>query len=327
MPTSIDPTGVHGPSRGSAQRSRWRRTSPGLFVPTTTTCVVEQRIVEAWAAVPASLVTGWAALRLYGGGFFDGLERNGVGPMPVPLLVPHAQRRGNGPGREVIRVANLPAGALAFGIQVTRPERSVVEAMRMADSEREAIVVCDMALAARITTIEKVADEIASPTPVKGLPRVRRALGLADAHCRSPQESRLRLTWLLDAGFPPPLMNRGVWDLTGDLIGVPDLFDPEAGVCGEYDGAFHRDRARHRRDVHRWEGFRAVGLETFTVVAGDRPSVVVQRMRAARDRALWLPARSRRWTLEPRGLTGSHLDGKGMSLMGRLDTPSALREV
>lgn len=62
----------------------------------------------------------------------------------------------------------------------------------------------------------------------------------------------------------------------------------------------HRPRARHRKDVARQERFRSVGLETFTVVAGDDVATQVGRMRAARDRALWLPPERRRWSVVPR---------------------------
>lgn len=262
---------------------------------------VEQRIVEAWAGLPMSTVTGWAALRLYGGGFFDGLAADGRRQLDVPLLIPHSHRPSTGTGRQVVRVRAPFDTYERFGIPATSPERSVIEAVRWAASLRDGVVAIDMAVAARITTVAQVLRHLASLSPLKGGPKVRQALGLADAHCRSPQESRLRLIWMIDAGFPPRLMNRGIWDDTGQLIGVPDLFDPVAGVAGEYDRAFHRDRARHRRDVARGEGFRGVGIETFTVVADDRAPVVVARMRAARDRALWLPTHERRWTLEGDG--------------------------
>ena len=48
-------------------------------------------------------------------------------------------------------------------------------------------------------------------------------------------------------------------------------------------------------------GYRGAGLEYFTVVAGDLADeqLVVDRMRTARRRALFLPASERRWTLTP----------------------------
>lgn len=109
------------------------------------------------------------------------------------------------------------------------------------------------------------------------------------------------LIWTLDAGFGPPLCNREVFDLDGRLIGVPDLFDAEAGLVGEYQGGDHKDGARHRRDVAREERFRDYGLEYFELVGGDiaHRHVAVQRMHNARHRAKFLPPESRAWTLQP----------------------------
>jgi hypothetical protein len=78
-----------------------------------------------------------------------------------------------------------------------------------------------------------------------------------------------------------------------------DLLDPEAGTYGEYDGETHRSRARHRNDVERAEKLRDVGLESFTVVAGDPVDVQVARMRAARRRAAWLAESQRAWQVGP----------------------------
>ena len=297
-PVGVDATGLSGPTRRSAQRSKWRRTSWGQFVPGDVEESVEQRILEAWSGVPAGQVTGWAALRLYGGGFFEGLEHNGLTQRDVPILVGHDHRPAARSGVALIRCVNLPSPHWEHGIAVTSPARSVFEAMRFAHSERHAVTEVDMAVAAGITTIAAVEEECCHIHKVRGIVRVRRALALADANSRSPMETWLRLTWLLDANLPPPVMNRRVLDRTGRLVGVPDLLDLEAGVAGEYDGAFHRERERHRHDVNRWEGFRSVGIETFAVVAGDRTPTVVARMHAARKRALWLPSQDREWVVD-----------------------------
>ena len=108
------------------------------------------------------------------------------------------------------------------------------------------------------------------------------------------------MVWLLDAELPKPLLNREVYDLDGHLIGIPDLFDAEAGLVGEYQGEDHKDGQRHREDVEREEKFRDHGLEFFEVVGGDlgRRQLVVDRMRNARARAKFLPPESRAWTLE-----------------------------
>ena len=135
---------------------------------------------------------------------------------------------------------------------------------------RTAVVVIEMAVAAGLTKVASYARYVAPGRNAwTGVPFVRKALLLAIDDSRSPQETRMRLCWVLDAGLPPPLCNRELFDLDGNLIGIPDLFDPVAGLVGEYDGADHKDGQRHRRDVAREERFRDHGLEYFEVVGGD----------------------------------------------------------
>jgi hypothetical protein len=145
------------------------------------------------------------------------------------------------------------------------------------------------------------AEYVAHRGPWTGIQGARDAVRLAVDDCRSPQEFRMLMVWLLDAELPRPLCNREVFDLEERLIGIPDLFDPEAGLVGEYQGADHKDGYQHRDDVEREEKFRDHGLEFFEVVGGDlsRRQLVVERMRNARRRAKFLPPESRAWTLEP----------------------------
>jgi hypothetical protein len=96
------------------------------------------------------------------------------------------------------------------------------------------------------------------------------------------------------------LCNHPVFDRFGHHIGTPDLLDPEAGVVGEYNGALHLEGAQRRRDRTREEAFRRVGLECFTMLAGDssRPDLMADRMHAARSRARWVAPTNRDWTVE-----------------------------
>lgn len=92
--------GRGGPTPKQARGPGWRTTSPGRFVPATVDPVlVEQRIVEASAR--GGVVTAWAALRLHGGGFFDGLARDGRTPLPVPLAA-NGSRLRSGYGTVVV---------------------------------------------------------------------------------------------------------------------------------------------------------------------------------------------------------------------------------
>ena len=101
----------------------------------------------------------------------------------------------------------------------------------------------------------------------------------------------MHMVWRLEAGLPPPLLNRPLFDRHGRLLGYPDLLDVEAGLVGEYDGADHRGAHRHSKDVGREDLLRRHGLEVFRVTGPDLrvPGRVRARMLEARSRAKWLP--------------------------------------
>lgn len=131
------------------------------------------------------------------------------------------------------------------------------------------------------------------------MPVVRAALELASDRSASPPETRLRLVWELDAGLPPPLVNVPVYSRTGQLLGIPDLLDPVAGLVVEYDGDDHRDPHRHSEDVDREARFRGVGLEVTRVTGRDlrRTPELVHRLHTARKRARFDPEDSRAWVI------------------------------
>ena len=94
-----------------------------------------------------------------------------------------------------------------------------------------------------------------------------------------------------------------MFSTSGELLGIPDLLDPQAGLVVEYDGADHLTARRRHRDVRREEAFRDHGLDYLTVLAPDlhERERLARRMREARTRAeATLDLRPRRWTLEPR---------------------------
>ena len=91
----------------------------------------------------------------------------------------------------------------------------------------------DMTAAAGLISVKLFGEYVVERPAWTGVPFVRRALALAIDQSRSPQETRTRLVWILDAGLPPPLCNQPVFDLEGKLLGIPDLFDPVAGCVAE----------------------------------------------------------------------------------------------
>lgn len=301
-PVRIDPEGISGPTRGQTQGPKWRACAHGWYVPADTDSGrVEQRILEQSVRLgPGGVIGGWASLRWQGAAYFDGIDRGRL--RPVPLV------RASGGRFAKERRARISRGqvhesevVILRAVACASVERSLFDEMAGGADLRAAVVAADMTMAARLTTPQRMAAFARDRAGRPGAPLVRRALELVSTDSLSPPESQLRLVWELDAGLPRPLCNRPVFDLRGNLLGYPDLLDPVAGVVGEYDGALHKARERHRRDVAREEGFRSHGLEYFTVVAGDLADrrLMVARMLSARERARFLPPQRRQWTLDP----------------------------
>lgn len=276
-------------SPGAARGPRYRRVGKGLYLPTTTAMTGEQRVVVAARRLPrGAAVTGWAALRVAGAGFFDGSASDGRTELPVPVALKPHQRLQRDPSIRQIR------GGLCVGetrvvadIPCTTPERAVLDDVRYCHDVRSAVTVMDMALVAGVTTLDRLECYQSGHGFRAGICRFREALPLATDRSLSPMETKMRLIWIMDAHLPPPLCNWPVLDAQGRLLGRPDLLSPELGVYGEFDGALHREREQHRIDVARAEAFRRVGLEGFAVVGADLHDrrLVVTRMQAAVARA------------------------------------------
>lgn len=295
VPVPVDPTGLSGPSRGAARGRRWRRTSPGLYVPVDVDgACVEQRIVEqAQRAGATGAVTGWAALRLHGSGFCDGLAADGTTELAVPLVEGAGRVRPH-PDVRISR-EELPDDEVVMrqGIRCTVPDRALYDEVR-SGTLRPAVVHAELAVASGIVELDRWAAHVASRPWHVGVRQARVVVALVVGRARSPGEVELRLIWELDAGWSRPLCNVLVVDERGTVIGMPDLLDPEAGLVAEYDGAHHRTRDQHARDLGREHDFRAVGLEYAAFTGPDvrRPERVVERLTAARARAGRSP---RRW--------------------------------
>ena len=299
-PVHVDPTGVHGPTRGQARGSAWRRTGAGLVVPSTITdAVVEQRILEAAASAgPDAVVTGWAALRLLGGGFFDGLARDGATRLPVPVAASGGRIRPR-PGVLLTHDAIPPDEiTVVHGIRCAVAERGLFDEIRREEHFADQVVAADMAFGGELTSIRRMRRYRWTRYWYRGVRRLDRVLPWSSEHARSRPEVDLRLIWVRHDGWSDPLVNREVLALDGEHVGIPDLLDVRRGVAGEFAGAGHRDIDQHESDVERAARFRRVGLEPVEVVRRDlkNDDRVHRRMDEAAERAALLP---QRWRLGP----------------------------
>ena len=240
--------------------------------------------------------------RLHTANFFDGVQPDGRTLIPVPLAIGIDAQLTETADATISR-DRITADEIVFryGIPCATRLRGLFDAARDEPTVREAVVAIDMMAAARLVSISQLSGFVSLRPGWRGVEQVRDAMALADEDSRSPNETRMRLIWQLDARLPRPLVNRPVFDLNGRLLGVADLLDPVAGVVVEFDGADHRRARRHSKDVAREEGFRNVDLEVCRVTGPDMafPPRIVARFESARGRAKWLPEGQRRWTIQP----------------------------
>lgn len=299
-PVPIDPTGRAGPTRAQARGSRWRKVGPNAYVPAEVgTGSPEQRILEQSTWLPTGgAVTGWAALRLAGAAYFDG--RHGTTRLPVPLAVGRRSGCRSHPhvrwSYELLAADDL---VTVHEVRATRPVRALFDELRRPGLGRRAVVAADMALAAGVVTLEEMGRFTAAHTAWHRCGLAASALAWAAPGVRSPQETALRLHWVCDAGLPMPRVNQPLFTLDGTFICVADLFDAEAGLVLEYDGADHLDRARQIKDIAREERCRDVGLEYARFTSHDFRDIpaLVHRCHAVRSRARFLRPDHREWTL------------------------------
>jgi hypothetical protein len=300
FPEHLDPTGENGPTRVEARSSRWDWLAPGWYARADRPECVEQRILDAACRLRSGdAVTGWAALRWRGGNFFDGYGPGGQDQLPVPLVA-----RGSLvslPGITLSKAQLAPTEwEYLAGLPVATVQRALFDEVVDRNELWSGVEAVCMAAAARLISTRLFSVHLRRRRAWTGVPLARKVADLARDDLRSPPEVRLHLIWELVAELNRVSANQPVFDLDGNLIGIPDLFDPVSGTVGEYNGEHHRAIEQHRSDVSREHCFRDHGLEYFTVVRGDSRSTVAARMRRTRARAKFLPQESRSWTLDPR---------------------------
>ncbi|WP_460841243.1 hypothetical protein [Nocardioides marmoraquaticus] len=278
-----------GPTRGAAAGPRWRRSSPGLYVPAAVLTSVEQGVHEQARRLPTDgALGGWAALRVRGAAYVDDADPR------VPLVVARPANLRPSPDHRLVRVRDMPPVEHVHGLPCVEAVAALLDVVRQQPDLRRRVVAIDMALAAGVVSQE----QLESARRSRGAAALREALPLVDGRSRSPLESWLRLVWVLDARLPVPLSNWPLFTLDDFPLGRPDLVCDELGVCVEYDGSAHAGAFRRRTDALRRDGFRDAGLEVVTVVGGGwgRECAVVRQLLAARDRSLaW--TRPRGWRL------------------------------
>lgn len=316
-PASVAEWASRGVRRTTLVGPRFERTTQGHYRRAGEKATSAQRIVDAVAGLPdGALVGGWAAAYVRGVDALDGLDDHTMAALPVPVLLPPGQRRRSTDGIEYRQSTRRTRGQLVEGIPVTTISRTTLDLALLAPNLTEAVVGLDSMLGARLLTYPQLERLGAKLPPRRGVRQARQAIELARVGVASSWETRLRTFAVSELGWSDLQPNRAVFDERGQLLGVPDLLDIEAGLALEYDGASwrserstgHRDRAQHREDNAREERLERAGLVVVRVEKDDLTryrEALAERLVSARADGLRRNRARDRWTVdEPEGWFG-----------------------
>lgn len=252
--------------------------------------------------VPMSgALTGWAAAYVLGVDWLDGLDPFTMAEQPV--IVGLGFDAGRASTAEVRYARDrLPAShrLQRFGLWVTTPERTAFDGARWAPDLVEAVVFLDQVAHGLSLDLQELSSWCRPGGWWSGVTQVREALLWADARSASPWESRLRMFYRREAALPRPAVNQPIFDRSGRLLGIADLFDEEAGLVTEFDGQDHRLRQQHRSDNIREEALEGTNLVVSRVDSLDlqQRAALAARLRARRAQGLQRDRRLDTWTLQ-----------------------------
>lgn len=261
-----------GVASHSQLRRNYTRVFPDVYVTggTELTHVVRSRAAWLWSR-RRGVLAGFSAASLHGSNWVDATR-------PVDII--HDNR-------------HAPSGLKIWGDRLEGDEFAWIEGVAVTTPARTAL---DLACWYPTTTAVAAIDALARVTDVKmadaellsgrycgrrGIDRARASLDLVDAGAQSPKETWLRLV-LVRAGLPRPRTQIPVVDEFGSAFAFLDMGWDEVKVAVEYDGDQHRsDHSQYAWDITRLERLRRCGWIVVRVIAGDRPSDIVRRVRDA----------------------------------------------
>ena len=254
----------------------WQRLLPGVFLAVTGTPTRDQRNMAALLhAGPGSLITGPAALRLWG--------VRAPHTSMIDVLIPAARQQGSTAFVRIHRTARMPEQVFSVG-----PVRLAPLVRAVADTARGLTKLEDVrALVAAAVQQGKcrpglLASELEAG-PVQGSALLRVAVGDICEGIRSSPEADLKHL-LRRAKLPEPAFNPRLY--AGDeFIGSPDGWWPEAGIAAEVDSrAYHLSPEDHERTLARDARMAAHGITVLHFTPRQirtQPRAVIAAIRSA----------------------------------------------
>jgi hypothetical protein len=255
-------------------RSRFRAVFPDVYVEKNVPLTIHARASAAWLwAHRHGVIAGLTASALHGAKWISDSE-------PIELIW---QNNRCPPG---LRTSDMQLRAGEFakvsGLPVTTPARTAFDIGRRGALDAAVARLDALGNATGVTAQEVHRVERDHPG-VRGLRQLRTALALFDGGAASPKETWLRLL-IVRAGYPRPKTQIRVLDSHGYPRYYLDMGWEELKIAAEYDGDQHRtDRPQYVKDIRRREELTQMGWVIVQVVAEDRRSDILRRLRHAWD--------------------------------------------
>jgi very-short-patch-repair endonuclease len=252
-------------------RTRFQRLYPDVYLSDGVVPNLWQRTAGAWLwSRRGGVIAGLAASALHGAKWI-------ADDVPIEMIWSNPRS----PAGIATRRATLAVGETTrvAGMTVTTPERSAFDLGRLIRGDAAVARLDALGNATRFDTaaVHELA-RLHRGSP--GIPHLLEVLDLHDRGAQSPKETWLRLL-LVRAGFPRPRTQIPVFDDFGRARYYLDMGWDEVMVAAEYDGDHHRERSVFTGDIVRAEFIAHRGWTNIRVVAGVRPSEIVNRVRRA----------------------------------------------
>jgi hypothetical protein len=242
---SVDPM---APIRGEVRLSGYRRVSHGLYLPPGAAAVTSTREetlhdLRAWRLVlPEDAVFTHITAASLNGWWLPNLLES----VPVFAATRLESNRPRRPGLVCSRLDRTSQPELRHGLPVDSAAEVLLRAARDL-AMLDLVPMIESAMRARQVNRDALVEICSTRRP--GVRPLRRASMLADPRSESPWETSLRLFHLL-AGIPVE-PQRDLFTDDGRFIGRCDLLITGTNFVQEYDGADHRQPARHTQDLRR----------------------------------------------------------------------------
>jgi len=276
------------PVRGHVRLRSWSPVSHGLHRPTPEPGALVQELAAWRLVLPAAATFTGLTSAMLRGWWLPPLPPD----LPVFAAITEHDNRPRRAGLRVARHSRPVASEPIDGLPIAIPAETLLACstvLRLLD----VVVLTDAALHSGSCATDDIYEILGGRR--RGSPVLRRALELADGRSESAWESMLRVLHVVcDVPVRP---QRVLYDESGGFVARGDLHLLGTKTFHEYDGAEHRRKPRHRKDLARE---RRIGNEVWLRRGYTDVEVLSQAVSILRDADLSLgrphrPERVRAW--------------------------------